>query len=301
MIGRVIEIASEGRHLARHRGLMTVSADGVENGRVPLDDIGVLLCNARGLTYSNDLLVDLAKRGAVVVLCGNNYLPVAWLWPLEGHHIQALRMRCQLEASLPLQKRLWQAVVRAKIGQQRMALEMLGKPDGGLDELARRVKSGDPDNMEAQAARRYWPLLFGSDFQRERFGEMPNPLLNYGYTVLRAATARAVTAAGLHPSLGIHHHNRYDAMCLVDDLMEPFRPAVDYTVARLVESGCGEVMPEAKRTLVGTLAADMRTERGTTPLETCLERAAQSLAQSFEDKRPALAFPERLLTVAPMR
>ena len=302
MIGRVIEIASEGRHLARYRGLMTVSADGVEDGRVPLDDIGVLLCNARGLTYSNDLLVELAKRGAAVVLCGRNYLPVAWIWPLEGHHIQALRMRCQLEASLPLRKRLWQATVKAKIGQQkRIALEMLGKPDGRLDELARRVKSGDPDNMEAQAARRYWPLLFGPDFQRERFGEMPNPLLNYGYTVLRAATARAVAAAGLHPSLGIHHHNRYDAMCLVDDLMEPFRPAVDYTVARLVESGCGEVTSEAKRALVGTLAADMRTERGTTPLETCLERAAQSLAQSFEDKRPALTFPDRLLSVAPMR
>ena len=295
MIGRVIEIASEGCHLARYRGLMTVSRDGVEDGRVPLDDVGVLLCNARGLTYSNDLLVELAKRGAAVVLCGSNYLPVAWVWPLEGHHIQALRMRCQLEASLPLRKRLWQATVRAKIGQQQMTLEMLGKFDGDLDELARRVRSGDPENMEAQAARRYWPLLFGPDFQRERFGEMPNPLLNYGYTVLRAATARAVAAAGLHPSLGIHHHNRYDAMCLVDDLMEPFRPAVDYAVARLVESGCAEVTPDAKRTLVGVLAADMRTERGTTPLETCLERAAQSLAQSFEDQRAALTFPDRMI------
>ena len=169
----------------------------------------------------------------------------------------------------------------------------MDKPDGGLDGLARRVKSGDPENMEAQADRRYWQLLFGPDFQRERFGEMPNPLLNYGYTVLRAATARAVAAAGLHPSLGIHHHNRYDAMCLVDDLMEPFRPAVDYAVVRLIESGCAEVSPEAKRALVAVLAVDMSTERGTTPLETCLERAAQSLAQSFVDKRPSLDFPAR--------
>ena len=298
MIGRVIEIASEGRHLARDRGLMTVSRDGVEDGRVPLDDIGVLLCNARGLTYSNGLLVELAKRGAAVVLCGPNYLPVAWLWPLEGHHVQALRMRCQLESSLPLRKRLWQAMVRAKIGQQRITLEMLGKPDGGLGELARRVKSGDTGNVEAQAARRYWPLLFGPNFHRERFGDMPNPLLNYGYTVLRAATARAVAAAGLHPSLGVHHHSRYDAMCLVDDLMEPFRPAVDYAAARLLESGCEDVTPDAKRTLAGVLAAGMSTERGTTPLETCLERAAQSLAQSFEDKRASLAFPGRLLSLA---
>ena len=258
---------------------------------MPLDDIGVLLCNARGLTYSNDLLVELARRGAVVVLCGSNYLPVAWLWPVEGHHIQALRMRRQLEASLPLRKRLWQATVRAKIGQQKTVLEMLGKSDGGLDGLARRVKSGDPENMEAQAARRYWPLLFGPDFQRERFGDMPNPLLNYGYTVLRAAMARAVAAAGLHPSLGIHHHNRYDAMCLVDDLMEPFRPMVDYRVAALVSAGCDEVTTETKRALTGVLTMDLASERGTTPLETCLERAAQSLAQSFEDAKPALIFP----------
>ena len=295
MIGRVIEIASEGRHLARYRGLMTVSAGSAEDGRVPLDDIGVLLCNARGLTYSNDLLTELARRGAAVVLCGSDYLPVAWIWPLDGNHIQGLRMRCQLEASLPLRKRLWQAMVKAKIEQQKTVLEMLGKSDGGLDTLARRVKSGDPDNMEAQAARRYWPRLFGTDFQRERFGEMPNPLLNYGYTVLRAATARAVTAAGLHPSLGVHHHNRYDAMCLVDDLMEPFRPAIDYAVVRLIESGCAEVTSEAKRTLVGVLAADMSTDRGTTPLETCLERAAQSLAQSFEVKQASLVFPNHLV------
>ena len=298
MIGRVIEIASEGRHLARDRGLMTVSRNGVEDGRVPLDDVGVLLCNARGLTYSNGLLVELARRGAAVVLCGNNYLPVAWMWPVEGHHVQALRMHRQLEASLPLRKRLWQATVRAKIGQQRLTLEMLGKPDGGLGDLARRVRSGDTGNLEAQASRRYWPLLFGPDFRRERFGEMPNPLLNYGYTVLRAATARAVVAAGLHPSLGVHHHNRYDAMCLADDLMEPFRPVVDYAAVRLVESGCEEVTPEAKQALAGVLAADMSTERGTTPLETCLERSAQSLAQSFEDGRASLTFPDRLLPEA---
>ena len=210
MIGRVIEVASAGRHLARDRGLMTVSHEGVEDGRVPLDDIGVLLCNARDLTYSNELLIELARRGAAVVLC-DNYLPVTWLWPLEGNHIQALRMRRQLEASLPLRKRLWQALVKAKIAQQENTLELLGVSGGNLGELAKRVRSGDPENVEAQAARRYWPLLFGDSFRRERFGPMPNPLLNYGYTVLRAATARAVVAAGLHPSVGLHHANRMNA------------------------------------------------------------------------------------------
>ena len=293
MIGRVIEIASEGRHLARYRGLMTVSLDGVEDGRVPLDDIGVLLCNARGLTYSNSLMTELARRGVAVVLCGPNYMPVAWLWPLEGHHVQTLRMRCQMEASKPLRKRLWQSIVKAKIAQQSSTLELLDRPDGDLGPLIRRVRSGDPDNVEAQAARRYWPLLFGADFRRNRFGEMPNPLLNYGYTVLRAAVARSIVSAGLHPSVGIHHSNRGNAMCLVDDLMEPFRPLVDHSVYRLTISGVKEVTADAKRALARVLVTDMTTDRGTTPLQTCLERAAQSLAQSFGDKPQLACFSGR--------
>ena len=295
MIGRVIEIANEGRYLARKRGLMTISVNGVEDGRVPLDDIDVLLCNAHGLSYSNDLMTELARRGVAVVLCGPNYLPVAWLWPLEGHHVQALRMRCQLEASLPLRKRLWQAIIKGKIVQQRNVLALLDRPDGRLESLARRVRSGDPDNVESQAARHYWPLLFGSAFRRERFGPMPNPFLNYGYTVLRAAVARAIVAAGLHPSLGIHHHNRNNAMCLTDDLMEPFRPLVDYTVAGLIAEGHEEVNTETRRALAGSLVMDMATERGSTPLATCIERAAQSLAQSFESGRPSLILPEHPL------
>ena len=296
MIGRVVEVASEGRHLARLRGLMTVSRNGVEDARVPLDDIGVLLCNARGLSYSNDLMTELARRGVAVVLCGANYLPTAWLWPLEGHHVQAMRMRCQLEASLPLRKRLWQRIVREKIAQQSNVLDLLQLNSGSVKEMARRVRSGDPDNVEAQAARRYWPLLFGDDFRRDRYGGGPNPFLNYGYTVLRAAVARAVVAAGLHPSLGIHHHNRSNPMCMVDDLMEPFRPFVDYTSVRLVAESKKELTPESKQALAEVLTLDMHTERGTTPLQTCIERAAQSLAQSFEAGKPSLVFPDRPLT-----
>ena len=236
-------------------------------------------------------MTELANRGVAVVICGANYLPVAWIWPIEGHHIQALRMRRQLEASKPLQKRLWQAIVRAKIARQADALDLLDRPDGGLRALIRKVRSGDTGNAEAQAARLYWPLLFGEDFRRERFGEMPNPMLNYGYTVLRAAVARSVAAAGLHPSIGVHHHNRLDALCLVDDLMEPFRPFVDCAVYELAASGEDEVTPEVKRALVGVMALDMATERGTTPLQTCVERAAQTLAQSFESGKAALEFP----------
>lgn len=295
MIGRVVEIASDDRHLAISRGFLTVSSGGEEVGRVPLDDIGVLLCHAHGLSYSNNLMVELARRAVAVVLCGANHMPVAWLWPLEGHHVQSLRMRQQLETGEPLRKRLWQVLVRAKIEQQRAVLERFGKPDGAFSLLARKVKSGDPENIEAQAARRYWPLLMGASFRRDRQAEGKNAMLNYGYTVLRAGVARAIVAAGLHPSVGLHHSNRANPMCLVDDLMEPFRPIVDYRVAQFAADGLDAMTSETKAALAQILVFDMSTERGTTPLSTCLERLATSLALSFEASKPALVLPKALL------
>jgi CRISPR-associated protein Cas1 len=291
MIGRIVEIAEDGRHLSLHRGFMVVSAGGEEIGRVPLDDIGVVVVNAHGATCSNNLVVDLAKRGSGMVLCGSNHSPVAWLWPVVGHHAQALRMRTQMEATKPLGKRLWQIVVRAKILQQGAVLEALGMRGQGFALMARRVASGDPANLEAQAARRYWPLVFGEEFRRDRSLPGVNGLLNYGYTILRSTTARAVVAAGLHPSIGIHHRNRANDMCLVDDLMEPFRPVVDLQVARLRASGVDEVTRDAKEALAGITAFDMRTEQGTTPLATCLDRLATSLGQAFEERRAALDLP----------
>jgi CRISPR-associated protein Cas1 len=295
MIGRVVEIASDGRHLAVSRGFMTISTEGDEVARVPLDDISVLLCHAHGLTYSNNLLVELSQRGAAVVLCGPNHMPLAWVWPLDGHHVQALRMRHQIEADEPLKKRLWQGLVRGKITQQGSVLKRLGKEDGAFDLLARKVRSGDPENMEAQAARRYWPLLMGAEFRRDRQSGGTNAMLNYGYTVLRAGVARAVTSTGLHPSIGLHHSNRGNPMCLVDDLMEPFRPLIDYLVVRLVTDGAEDVTPSVKGSLARVLSLDMATARGTTPISTCLERLALSLATAFESGKPDLDLPEPLL------
>lgn len=289
MIGRVVEIAEDGRHLALERGFMVVRIEGSEIGRVPLDDIGVVIANAHGLTYSNSLLLALAERGAGVVLCGANHSPAAWLWPIIGHHAQVSRMRAQLGASRPLGKRLWREIVKGKIAQQAAVLQALGRPAGAFDLLRHKVGAGDPENVEAQAARRYWPLLFGEDFRRDRQAGGTNAMLNYGYTVLRAATARAVTGAGLHPSLGIHHRN--EDMCLVDDLMEPFRPTVDLLVVRLREAGYDSVNRDAKRQLALVTALDMRTARGVTPVASCLARLALSLAQAFESGEAKLDLP----------
>ncbi|HEX6958514.1 MAG TPA: type II CRISPR-associated endonuclease Cas1 [Ferrovibrio sp.] len=291
MIGRIIEITQDGRHLSVLRGFMVVSADKEEVGRVPLDDIGSVIVNAHGVTYSNNLMIELAQRGTGMVLCGPNHAPAAWLWPLVGHHAQAARMLSQLGATRPMGKRLWQILVRAKIEQQGAVLRALGRPGDGFRLLARKVGSGDPENLEAQAARRYWPLLFGDDFRRDRREPGLNGLLNYGYTILRSATARAVVAAGLHPSLGIHHRHRANDMCLVDDLMEPFRPLVDLQVVRLFEAGITEVDRQAKEALAGLTAADMQTTKGVTPLGTCLERLASSLGQAFENNEAKLDLP----------
>ncbi|MBL0899472.1 MAG: type II CRISPR-associated endonuclease Cas1 [Reyranella sp.] len=290
MPSRIVEIAEDGRHLAVDRGFMTVSAEGAEIGRVPLDDVGGLIVNAHGCTYSNNLIVRLAERGAAILVCGANHNPVAWVWPVVMHHEQRSRIESQIEATRPLAKRLWQSVVQAKIRQQGAALAALGREGAdGFDLMARRVGSGDPDNMEAQAARRYWPLLFGPDFRRDREEQGINAMLNYGYAVLRAATARAVCGAGLHPAIGLNHKS--EDMALIDDLMEPFRPMIDLMVSRAVDAGHTGVTKETKRYLASVASVDMQTERGRTPVFTCLERLAQSLARSCERGKPDLEFP----------
>ena len=161
-------------------------------------------------------------------------------------------------------------------------LDSRGVPAEAFDLLARRVRSGDPDNIEAQAARRYWPLLMGADFRRDRAEAGVNGLLNYGYTVMRSLVARSVVAAGLHPSVGIHHANRGNAFALADDLVEPFRPLVDATALRLVSAGCREVTPDAKRAFAGLIALDLPGENGTTTVAVAAGRLAQSLGRCFE-------------------
>lgn len=291
MADRVVEVADDGRYLARFRGFMTVKTAGAEVGRVPLDDIAVVLVTGRGTVYTNGLLSELAQRGAALVICTPNYLPVAWLWPLKGHHVQGERMAAQLEATRPMGKRLWRRVVQAKIERQAAVLERLDRPWRGVASLVGRVRVGDPDNVEAQAARRYWPLVFGDRFRRSQAGEGVNAMLNYGYTVLRAAAARAVVSAGLHPSLGIHHRNRYDHLRLADDLMEPFRPFVDLTVAALALQGEQAVTTEVKRDLAGVLVRGLPSQEGTTPVGLGLLRLARSLAQSYLSRESSLDLP----------
>jgi len=294
MIGRIVEVADDQRHLSVHRGFMVVkdtAAGYQELGKVPLDDIAAVIANAHGLSYTNNLLVALAERGTPFVLCAANHNAVGMLLPIDGNFEQARRIDAQIAASQPTHKRLWAAIVRAKLERQAAALEAVGAPAAPLAALVRKVKSGDPDNLEAQGARRYWSLLFPDGFRRDHDADGVNALLNYGYTVLRATTARAVIAAGLHPGIALHHSNAGNAMRLVDDLMEPFRPIIDLKVWQLKRHGQEQITPETKRALVHALYDDMQTDAGATPVMVCTQKLAVSLAQVYLGQCDKLDLP----------
>ena len=294
MVGRIVEVADDRRHLFVSRGFLVVrdtEGERKELGQVPLDDIAAVIANAHGISYTNNALVALASRGTPFVLCGTNHNAVGMLLPIEGHHVQARRIEAQITASQPTHKRLWAAVIKAKLEQQAATLEAAGGPAAPLTALIKKVRSGDPDNIEGQGARRYWTLLFGDAFRRDQNAEGLNGLLNYGYTVLRSATARAVVAAGLHPSIGLHHSNDANAMRLVDDLMEPFRPIVDLKAWQLQQNGESHVTPNAKRAMVNTLYDDLPSSMGVSPVMVCMQRLATSLAQVYLGERDKLDLP----------
>ncbi len=301
MLGRIVEVADDHRHLCAHRGFMVIKESGgiqAELGHVPLDDILAVIANAHGMSYTNNLLVALAERGAPFVLCGANHNTAGMLWPIEGNFEQSRRMDSQLAASLPQRKRLWSDVVRRKLAFQAAVLARLNLPDMPVRVLIKKVKSGDPDNVEAQGAKRYWTLLFGGQFRRDQTASDMNALLNYGYTVLRATTARAVIAAGLHPGLGLHHQHANNAMRLVDDLMEPFRPVVDLHVWQLWQQGQTTLTPDTKRTLAHAMYADLKTCDGDiSPLCVCTQELATSLAQVYLREHSTLRLPDADLSM----
>ena len=288
---QIIDIATDGRHLSRDRGFLKVTQDGQEIGRTPLDQIVAVIVHAHGTTWSTSLLCELAERGAPVVLCSSNHAPKSVLLPLEGHHAQGARMRAQWQTKTPMMKQAWKQIIVAKVQMQAAALSSIGEAPAPLLMMLRKITSGDSTNIEAQAARHYWPRMMGPDFRRDTAGEGTNALLNYGYTVLRAATARAVVAAGLHPTIGLFHSNRSNAFALADDLMEPFRPLVDSAV-RTIARSCGtKVDSEAKQSLARLIATDLPLGDGISPVSVALMKLATSLGQSFEAEKLSLSLP----------
>lgn len=262
---------------------------------VPLTEVAALVLSHQHVSITNAALAGIAANGGIVVVTDSKFQPAGMLLPLDAHYAQGERFRKQAAVAQPLQKRLWQQVVKSKISAQAAVLKRLISHDGGLPHLASRVTSGDTGNQEAQAAQRYWPLVFNNPhFRRNREAEDQNRLLNYGYAVLRALTARAICSVGLHPALGIHHHNRYDPFALASDLMEPFRPLVDETVARIVfEQGENVALgKDVKRSIIGGITGLIDVEGKMRTIFSTLTKTASSLAAVYAGERKKMFLPE---------
>ncbi len=292
---RVLDIATGRRHLSKKRGLLSITchSDGYECATqdVPFDEIESVIVHTPHATYSNGVIVELARRGIPLVCCDAYHTPAAWLLPVRSNYEQSRRTAAQ--ANMPASRRadLWATLIRAKLEAQAAVLDNHGCDARPLHEFASNTLPDNCTALEAQGARFYWTSLFGDEFRRRRDGNPPNGLLNYGYAVVRATVARGVCASGLHPSLGLQHHNRFNAFCLADDLMEPFRPAIDEKVIALWHSGHRAVDADAKSELAAVLARSVQTAKGVAPLSRCIEWAAQSLTHAVLDSDSPLNLP----------
>jgi len=293
VIKQTIEISQESAHLAVKHKQLQIKREGNTVGQVPCEDIGMVLVDHPGTTYTHHALTSLADSDAAVVICGRNHLPAAILLPLSDHSQVVWRHHDQIAAGKPLCKRLWQQIVKAKIIAQADNLEENDIISNQLRQFAKQVRSGDPSNIEARAAKLYWQHWLGEeDFRRDRDQTGINSLLNYGYAVMRAALARAIVAAGLLPALGVHHHNRGNPFCLADDLIEPLRPLVDDRVRELYRQGHTELSQVAKAGLLELLTEQITISRETGPLMVSLHKYVASLVRCFAGQAKQLEIPQ---------
>lgn len=303
VIKRTLEISREPAHLSVRDEQLILKRNGQIVGQVPCEDIGIILVDHPQTTYTHGALAKLAEFDAAVVICGRDHLPVAILLPIADHSQVVWRLDAQLKVSRPLAKQLWKQVVVAKIEAQARNLSADQPAHRKLLALAREVRSGDPSNIEAQAAKVYWANWLATtdndELETERFRRDPkgtglNNFLNYGYAVVRAAVARAIVAAGLLPSLGIHHRNRSNPFCLADDLIEPLRPLVDDRVRELHRQGYEELNQPAKAALLEILADRVALgvgEENTGPLMVQIHRYVASLVRCYTGDARELQIP----------
>lgn len=261
---------------------------------IPIEDIGIIVIESLHVTITSTLLNKLIQYGVGVFCCNEQHMPSGLMLPLEGHTQQTERIRTQLDASLPLKKNLWQQTVSAKIVNQARLLHMRGQEVENLMRWSREVQSGDQKNHEARAAVQYWSRLFPWDgFTRNPDGESPNHLLNYGYSILRGITARAIVSSGMLPMLGIFHKNKYNAFGLADDIMEPYRPFVDALVLELVDSGedFHQMKKEFKIHLMSIMRTDVMIDGQKSPLMVAMSRTTSSLYDCYTGKTRKILYP----------
>lgn len=294
MNNRVIEISSAGYYLSYKNKQLVVNSKHDPVATVPVEDLSAVILDHPQCTITQTCLMRLVEAQVAVIVSDDAHMPIGMHLLLEGNSIQNERFRCQVQQKKPKLKRIWQQLIVSKVSLQGKILSDLHSNDGGLLALSKKVKSGDPDNIEAQAARRYWTRLFpNSGFKRDRNALDQNKFLNYLYSVLRALTARHLVATGLHPSLGLHHHNKYNAFALADDIMEPFRPYVDLHVWETLQmiSPQDELNAHVRQSLLEWLQKKVMVEHEQVSIQYAIQKTAQSLWQCYNDEREALILP----------
>ena len=288
----IIEISNDNRELSVRRGFLCIKEHGVTLAEIPLDSICAIMTTGHAIVYTQSLLTALCDNGIPLIIIGANYNPVGIMTPLVGHNKQMAVQQAQINTSKPLEKQLWKTIVQEKIRNQSRVLDML-KMDNRIKHLPASVLSGDTSNIEGIAARMYFPQLFGEAFLRSHTSPGINSFLNYGYAVLRGAVARMVVGSGLNPSYGIQHHNKLNPLCLVDDLMEPYRPIIDAIVYEMFD-GCDnwdmELTPDAKRDIAGVLTREIKTRSGYSPLITVMQRDVWNFVNSLKEKKNKLDY-----------
>jgi len=265
----------------------------IREATIPIEDIGFIIIDNPEVYISITALNLLIENNSAVIICGKTHLPNGLFLNLNSHHIQQEMFRNQINASQPLKKQLWQQTVREKITNQGLLLKQITKSKNNFEFLASKVTSGDTTNMEGVAASFYWKSFFEHGFKRERFGDYPNNFLNYGYAILRAATARALSGSGLLNTLGIHHKSKYNAFALADDIMEPFRPIIDEAVHTIMQHyDEQELNTEIKSVLLQTLTRTVYFKEEKSPLMVALQKTASSLQQCYSGKRKKIKYPK---------
>lgn len=294
MIKRTLYFGNEAYLRTQQNQLVVLYPDRDEKRKVPIEDIGVVILDHYRLTLTSTLLNKLLENNVAVISCDAQHLPLGMFLNLNGHSLQQEHFSNQIAVTQAKKDRLWKQTIIAKITNQAHLLAQQGVPVVNMQRWSKNVKNGDPKNLEARAASFYWKHLFAEifSFKRERFGTTPNGLLNYGYTILRGVVARALVGSGLLPTLGIHHHNQYNAYCLADDIMEPYRPFVDSLVLDLVQNGVGELTTESKQELLKIPVCDVIINQQKSPLMVAVQQTTASLQQCYVGNIKVIKYPQ---------
>lgn len=296
MPNRIIELMSDGLKVSVNRGFLHVEKEGNVLANIPFNSILSLVVTGHQIVYTDNLLRRLCEENIPLIILGKSYLPTGMLYSFEGHFKQMEIQHLQIEQKKPLYKKLWQSIVQEKIQNQSRVLDYFSK-ENPIKEISKHVLSGDTDNKEGYAAKLYFKSLFGNNFIRNREMDGVNAFLNYGYAILRSALARYVVASGLNPSYGINHHNKLNPFCLVDDLIEPFRPLVDKLVYQLlIEKGQLETVEASdKMVFVNMLTTEFKTKKGESPLYVLLQECVWDLVRSYKKQVTCFDFNPYLI------